>query len=45
MSISSLEASGERSLLVGERLHRRVDAEELLRAVDADIRFRAATRT
>jgi hypothetical protein len=35
----------ERRLLVGERLHRRADAEQLLRVVDADTCFRAATRT
>src|ERR1035437_5544601 len=35
----------ERRLLVGVRLHRRADAEELLRVVDADTPFRAATRT
>jgi hypothetical protein len=35
----------ERRLLVGERLHRRVDAEELLRVADADTCFPAATRT
>jgi hypothetical protein len=35
----------ERRLLIGERLHRRTDAEQLLRVVDADTCFRAATRT
>jgi hypothetical protein len=32
-------------LLVGERLHRRVDAEALLLVADADTCFPAATRT
>jgi hypothetical protein len=32
-------------LLVGKRLHRRTDAEELPRVVGADTSFRAATRT
>jgi hypothetical protein len=32
-------------VLVGERLDRRVDAEELLRIVDVDTSFPAATRT
>jgi hypothetical protein len=32
-------------LLVGERLHRRVDAEELLRVANADTCFPAAPRT
>jgi hypothetical protein len=35
----------DRTALLGERLHRRADAEELLRVVDADTSFRAATRT
>jgi len=35
----------ERRLLVGERLHRRADAEELHRVVDAYTSFGAATRT
>jgi hypothetical protein len=35
----------DRQLLLGERLHRGVDAEELLRIADADTCFPAATRT
>jgi hypothetical protein len=35
----------ERRLLMGERLHRRVNAEEARRVVDADTSFPAATRT
>jgi hypothetical protein len=35
----------ERRLLVDNRLHRRADAEEPRRAVDAGTSFRAATRT
>ena len=35
----------ERRLLVGEYLHSRMDADELLRVVDADTSFPAATRT
>jgi hypothetical protein len=41
----ALDEQHERRLLVGERLHRRVDAEEPLRVADADTCFHAATRT
>jgi len=41
----AMDAQHERRPLVGERLHRRVDAEELLRVADADSCFPAATRT
>jgi hypothetical protein len=35
----------ERWPLVGERLHRRTDPEELLRVLEADTSFLAASRT
>ncbi len=41
---ASLDDQHERGLLVGERLHRQVDAEDLLRVVDSDTSFRSATR-
>jgi hypothetical protein len=40
-----LDEQRERRLLVGGRLHHRVDAEALLQVVYADTSFRAATRT
>jgi hypothetical protein len=40
-----MEEQQERRRLVGEHLHRRANAEELLRVVDADTSFRATTRT
>jgi hypothetical protein len=40
-----LDESASKTLLIGERLHHRTDAEQPLCAADADTSFCAATRT
>ena len=42
--MTEMDEQQERGLHVGERPHRQGDAEEVLRVVDADTRFRAMTQ-